>query len=297
MPELKLYNGYPLWEYVPSLPAGIVFSVIFGLATAAHAFKLIRNRTWFCIPFVTGGICKFVQSPQPHVIGGLHEKVEVIGYAARAAAHYNTGILIPYVLQSILLLIAPILFAASLYMTLSRIIRAVDGKSCSIVPPRWLTRIFVFGDIFSFVIQSSGAGLRVQAGSGKSNIDPKMGSKIIVGGLVFQIIIFAFYIATAVSFHVKFGRLAVSDGMQVPWKQSLYMLYTTSALIMARNIYRVVEYAMGNDGYLLNHEWPVYVFDAGLMTLTMAAFFWRYPSSAKLSNESGASAIESAAEK
>ncbi|CRK38390.1 hypothetical protein BN1708_020509, partial [Verticillium longisporum] len=70
----------------------------------------------------------------------------------------------PYVLQSTFLLLAPILFAASLYMTLSRIIRAVDAAHCSIIRPKWLTRIFVFGDAFSFFVQASGAGLRVQAG-------------------------------------------------------------------------------------------------------------------------------------
>ncbi|KAI8284454.1 rta1 domain-containing protein [Colletotrichum sp. SAR 10_98] len=219
---------------------------------------------------------------------------EIIGYAGRAAAYYNTGILIPYVLQSILLLIAPILFAASLYMTLSRIIRAVDGDAYALVSPRWLTRIFVFGDVFSFIIQSSGAGLRVQAGSGNSTMDPKLGGKIIVGGLVFQIIIFGFYIATALSFHRRFGRLAVSDGVSVPWKQSLMMLYASSALIMVRNLYRVVEYAMGSDGYLLQHEWPVYVFDAGLMTLTMVVFFWRYPSHAKPGTQTDAGTVETA---
>lgn len=41
--------------------------------------------------------------------------VEAVGYVGRALAYNATGELIPYVLQSTLLLLGPILFAASLY--------------------------------------------------------------------------------------------------------------------------------------------------------------------------------------
>ncbi|KAK7418140.1 hypothetical protein QQX98_004115 [Neonectria punicea] len=261
MPTLETYNGYPLWRYIPSLPAAIIFTVVFSLLTGAHCWKLFRHRMWFCIPFAVGGL------------------FEIIGYIGRVAAYNSTGTLIPYVLQSIFLLIAPILFAASLYMTLGRIIVAVHGESCAMISPRWLTRIFVFGDAFSFLIQSSGAGLRVQAGSGKSDTDPNLGSNIIVGGLIFQIAVFAVYVTTAVRFQLKFRRHeGAKEMVHVPWQKCLHMLYVTSAFIMVRNIFRVAEYAMGSDGYLLSIEWGVYVFDASLMTLTMAWFFLRYPS-------------------
>ncbi|KAH8683662.1 RTA1 like protein-domain-containing protein, partial [Ilyonectria robusta] len=146
MAKLEMYNGHYLWHYIPSFPAAVVFIALFGLLTAGHAFKLVRHRTWFCIPFVVGG------------------GFETVGYVGRALAHDKTGKLIPHVLQSTLLLLAPILFAASLYMTLSRVIRAVGGQSCSMIAPRWLTTVFVFSDVFSFIVQASGAGLRVQAG-------------------------------------------------------------------------------------------------------------------------------------
>ncbi|KAH7120615.1 RTA1 like protein-domain-containing protein [Dactylonectria macrodidyma] len=260
MAKLETYNGHYLWHYIPSFPAAVVFIALFGLLTAGHAFKLVRHRTWFCIPFVVGGV------------------FETVGYVGRALAHDKTGKLIPYVLQSTLLLLAPILFAASLYMTLSRVIRAVGGQSCSMIPTRWLTTIFVFGDVFSFIVQASGAGLRVQAGEPNSKINPNLGSHVITGGLVFQIIIFAVFILAIVKFKSNFSKhQAAKATAEIPWTQSLWMLYLTSGLIMVRNVFRVVEYAMGTDGYLLSHEWPTYVFDAPLMTLTMVAFFWWYP--------------------
>lgn len=137
----------------------------------------------------------------------------------------------------------------------------------------------MFGDVFSFIIQASGAGLRVQAGMGKSSIDPALGGHIIVGGLIFQIIIFGLFMVTALMFHIKFKRdTRAHESNHVPWLSTLAMLYLTSAFVMIRNIFRAIEYAMGSDGYLLSVEWAVYVFDATLMTFTMAAFFVRYPS-------------------
>ena len=61
MPTLETYNGYPLWHYVPSLPAGIIFVIIFSILTAGHWWKIFRHRTWFCIAFGVGGICKSKQ--------------------------------------------------------------------------------------------------------------------------------------------------------------------------------------------------------------------------------------------
>jgi RTA1 like protein len=85
--------------------------------------------------------------------------VEVVGYAARAynatqTPNWGVG---PYVIQSLLLLLAPSLFSASIYMILGRIVRLVNGESRSLIRPSWLTKIFVTGDVLSFFIQSGGA--------------------------------------------------------------------------------------------------------------------------------------------
>ncbi len=48
-----------LYEYEPSKVAPIIFIVLFGITTAYHIFQLARRRTWYFIPFVIGGFCKF----------------------------------------------------------------------------------------------------------------------------------------------------------------------------------------------------------------------------------------------
>lgn len=62
----------------------------------------------------------------------------------------------PYVVQTLLLLVAPALFAASIYMILGRIIVSTDAESHSLVKKRWLTKIFVTSDVLSFFIQLAG---------------------------------------------------------------------------------------------------------------------------------------------
>lgn len=60
MPTLQTYNGYPLWHYIPNLPAAILFAGLFGLSTLLHGYLMLKNRVWFSLPFVIGGLCKFM---------------------------------------------------------------------------------------------------------------------------------------------------------------------------------------------------------------------------------------------
>lgn len=55
-----------------------------------------------------------------------------------------------------LILVAPALFAASIYMTLGRIVVKLDAEDKSIIPVRFLTKIFVVGDVISFLLQCGG---------------------------------------------------------------------------------------------------------------------------------------------
>lgn len=86
------------------------------------------------------------------------QTVEVGGYAGRIASSKQTPNWTedPYIVQSLLLLLAPALFAASIYMVLGRIILLTDAEHHSLIRAKWLTKIFVFGDVLSFLTQSSG---------------------------------------------------------------------------------------------------------------------------------------------
>lgn len=59
-------------------------------------------------------------------------------------------------MQNLLILIAPALMAASIYMILGRIILLTQGEQHAIIKRRWLTKIFVAGDVTSLLLQGSG---------------------------------------------------------------------------------------------------------------------------------------------
>ncbi|KAL1651512.1 hypothetical protein SLS61_005464 [Didymella pomorum] len=234
---------YVLWPYTPSVAGGAIAAIVFALLTCAHVFRLVKNRTWFCIPFVIGAL------------------FETIGYAARAAAHSDTVSKTPYIIQSVLILIAPILFAASIYMILGRLIMRTDSANYSLVRAKWVTKIFVTGDVFCFFIQSGGAGMLVQA---KDKDGVKMGENIILGGLILQILIFLFFVIIAGTWHRRLETRPTAASADIPWQKMVRFLYAASAFITIRNMCRVVEYAMGK------HEWPLYIYDCLMMIATLA---------------------------
>lgn len=168
----------------------------------------------------------------------------------------------PYLLQALLILLAPILFAASVYMILSRIIRATGSEDYSIVRIKWLTKLFVGGDVLCFAVQALGGGMLSGADTAE---DSKRGETVILAGLVLQIIIFAFFLVVAIIYDKRYVARPTGKtlDMEMSWRTLMYMLYAVSVLITFRNLFRVIEYAGGSKfsirgrgflGYRLNEK-------------------------------------------
>jgi hypothetical protein len=151
---------YKLYQYHPSLAAAIIFSLLFCLTTIYHAWQMSKRRTWFLIPFVVGGFCKLeVQLAWIYDTADIHLIVEFVGYACRGiSARQPVGQyrLMPFVIQNSFILVAPALFAATIYMILGRVIRLTDGDRHAIVRNGIVTRFFLIGDIFCFALQAAG---------------------------------------------------------------------------------------------------------------------------------------------
>jgi len=123
-----------------------------------------------------------------------------------------------------------------------------------------------------FLIQGGGGGILSGA---KSQSTVNLGNNVILSGLVLQIIIFCFFILVAAKFQRR-GRRDDSFPAHIPWQRYLGILYTISLFIAMRNVYRAIEYALGNSGYLIKHEWALYVFDATLMVLVLSSCIYWY---------------------
>ncbi|CEI67826.1 hypothetical protein FVEN_g9626 [Fusarium venenatum] len=249
---------WAFYRFVPSKEANIVFVVLFAMTTLLHTLQLWRTRTWYLIPLVFGGVC------------------EIIGYVGRVLnANENPGCwtMGPYIMQNVLILIAPALFAASIYMILGRIILLTDGEQYSLIKKRWLTKLFVFGDVASLLLQSSASSLMAVEDLNK------IGEKVIVGGLFVQLFFFSCFILVSAIFHVRMrhGPTPRSVESSVRWQTYLTTLYFTGTLIWIRSLFRVIEFIEGNDGHLMRSETWVFVFDGMLMLVVLFWMNWFHP--------------------
>lgn len=118
----------------------------------------------------------------------------------------------------------------------------------------------------------------------------KTGEHITIGGLCVQLLFFSIFVFTSVVFHRRILSRSTprtpeeiqDDGLPVrstrTWESVLWGLYISSILILIRSIFRLVEYAQGNNGYLISHEAFMYVFDSTLMFFAMVAMNVFHPS-------------------
>lgn len=204
-------------------------------------------------------------------------------------------------MQAILILLAPPLYAATIYMTLGRLITLLDAERLSLVPIRWLTAVFVTGDVLSFLLQGAGKtrtlylcpdcinmalGGGIMASGTLSGMTT--GENVIMGGLAVQLIFFSVFVIVATLFHYRIHQNPTEKSMSTcisrsgwrnpNWETTMVGLYIASILILIRSVFRMIEYAGGNDGYLMSHEAFSYVFDAMLMFFAMIVISVLHPS-------------------
>ncbi|OJJ83729.1 RTA1 domain-containing protein [Aspergillus glaucus CBS 516.65] len=257
---------FKLYRYTPSLVAAIIFIVLFVLMTFYHLYQVVRTRSWYFTIFVVGGA------------------FQIIGYICRALAHNDKENISLYSVGTIMILLAPPLYAASIYMTLGRLIVHLGAESLSVVPVKWLTTIFVTGDVIAFVMQAAGGGIMASGTISAMTT----GEHITIGGLAVQLVFFSIFIIASTIFHYRirnnptektFGLSRSSRILHMTaWEIIMTGLYVASILILIRSIFRLIEYAQGNNGYLISHEVYLYVFDSTLMFFTMVAMSIFHPS-------------------
>ena len=151
-------------------------------------------------------------------------------------------------------------------MTLGRIIRLLNAEHHSIIKVSRLTKVFVFFDILCFWVQSGGGGLQASKNQNLSHT----GEIVVIAALFLQVIVFGLFVVVAAVFHKRLlNRPTAQSQGSLPWKRHMGGLYDASGLILLRNVVRIVEYIQGYDGYIENHEWFLYLFDAVPMFAVM----------------------------
>lgn len=146
--------------------------------------------------------------------------------------------------------------------------------------PRWWYDSKPLPLIFHFHLEISnvtvGGGMLASAKTNKKEFD--LANNIIIGGLVLQLLWFGLFVVIALIFHrrMMLAPTARSYQADIKWRSYLHALYVASVLIIVRNIFRLIEYCQGSNGYLLTTEVFVYCLDALPMFLVVAWFLWKY---------------------
>ncbi|KAL2030267.1 hypothetical protein VTO58DRAFT_107621 [Aureobasidium pullulans] len=248
------------YGYVPSLAAGIVYCVLFGLSMFFHVFQAIKTRALWNLVFAIGCL------------------TEVLGWAARSWSNecpYNAN---AFLMQICTLIIAPTFFTAGIYVILGRMI-AIAGPGVSPIGPTWYLWIFCTVDVISLVIQAVGGGSAAVAFNSTPPGNTKVGTNIMVAGIDFQL---ASVVIFSVLFFLFLYRAAVKLSLP-PFKNDkdmkLLVLVTSFSilLIIMRSIYRTVELAGGWSGHVIETERYFLALDGAPMAALVIAFNILHP--------------------
>ncbi|KAL9131720.1 MAG: hypothetical protein Q9217_000395 [Psora testacea] len=230
-----------LYNYVPNKGAPIAFAIFFATTVAAHLLQIRKYKCWK----ITGAL----------PWGGI---IMVAGFITREASAFKTRDLDIFISTQVLLFAAPPVYSLANFMLLTRTLYYVPYNT-PIHPGRVLTT-FIGLDVIVEVLTANGAAKIADMDSTPAQRD--VGEALIRASLLLQVVLFVFFIALEIVFHV---RCIKSGVMKRKLSIIMALLYGSSALILIRNIYRVIEVWYGYDGYLARHEAFFYVFDGALM--------------------------------
>jgi hypothetical protein len=92
-----------------------------------------------------------------------------------------------------------------------------------------------------------------------------------------QLIFFGFFLYVSGSFQFRLRQCGYGWFGGGLWRRLLHILFLVSALVIARCVFRIIEYVEGTDGYLYSYEVYMYVFDAVPMFFVQAVFHFCHP--------------------
>lgn len=270
------YEGF--YAYNPHKGAAIALVVLFGILILSALVQIImathtskrrihrwennelseenstiiyfpaRGLMWTHFPFVLG-IC-----------------LEFVGYVLKIV-FINSPSISTFIAQSVLLLIAPSLYALSIFMLFSKMARLILMEAYMLIPAKFSTVSFVVADMIGRVLQAVGGGLLSSWNSRNT------GRILIIVGLFIQIFCYTFLTFSQLFLHYKMKATPskiVRDSNE--WFQYNFILLAGILLVNDRTIVRVVQFLMGLQSYIGQHEWYLYVFDTVLMFLLPLIF-------------------------
>lgn len=276
-----------------NMGANVFFCVIFGLVMLWH--------------FIVGGIFQYWYF---FCMFGIGSGLDFGGYLARSVSAADESAINPFLVQIIVLTIAPAFIMAGIYYLLGREIVYL-GPRFSWLKPRWFSYIYITCDVISLVIQAIGGGMAATALA--DNKDTDSGTHVMVAGIAFQVLTMSTFIIVGGNFALRSWfralpevKFSVSNFLSLFFNvgkaNELYRhlepeynpdfahvrnrklarfvfpaIFTSTVMVYIRCIYRLVELAEGWTGYIIRHEAFLFGLDGAMIFLTCFIFVPFHP--------------------
>ncbi|KAG0702973.1 RTA1 like protein-domain-containing protein [Suillus ampliporus] len=243
-----------VFGYNPSKVAAGVAGGLYFIASICLFTRLFMNKAWW-------GLCLPIAST-----------FMSIGFFVRIPMGMYPNSLPIFMVQQLFILLSPAAYLAFNYILYGRFIVTCVDRRHSWMRPEKVARYFVISDITTFLIQGGGGGLQTS----KNTTSDKLGADILLAGLVIQTLSFALFMLLV----AHAWRSILRDGIQPrqePWGMILWILLFSSTAYMVRCIYRVIELAQGNGGYLIRHEIYFYLLDSLPLLIGICTYIIYWP--------------------
>ncbi|KAF7365269.1 hypothetical protein MVEN_00398700 [Mycena venus] len=269
-------NTQPIGGFIPKKSLSYVALILYGISGLIHwiHFFTVPPRRPFMITLPLGMTAM------------------AIGFIFRVIYSNPPFTLGKYIAMDLFILLSPCLYLATDYMLLSHLARTFDeevANRCLLIRHSRITKIFVWSDVTTFFLQSSGGGLTAIQNANLANL----GNKIVLIGLVLQalsfglftgvLVLFAWHPSTSLNSGAQknlrpfkvFSRKPIDD-----WRILFWVMCATCAGIFIRSVFRVAEFAGGYNGTIATHEAYFYAFDTLPLWIAMSLYCIVWPTRA-----------------
>ncbi|KAJ3510368.1 hypothetical protein NLJ89_g4712 [Agrocybe chaxingu] len=256
------------YGYVPTRYVTILFLALFGVSAALHFAQTIRYRMWWLFPTV--GLCCIL---------------ELLGWAGRLWSTFSPSNEEAFQIQIIGTILGPTPLLAATFVISERLIERL-GASYSRLSPKWYTILFITCDVVSLVIQGVGGGI---AASAETLDGANQGGRIMLGGIVLQLIVIVVYSIFAIEFMTRYflrkpipsrlpegsvnsgsSQVTLSHGILTKRLGLMCIALGFSTLVLfIRAIYRTIELADGWNGRIIETEVYFNVLDGAMVVLAL----------------------------
>ncbi|KAG8948797.1 hypothetical protein FRC04_009260 [Tulasnella sp. 424] len=168
--------------YIPTLWITALFVALFFLTAVAHLGQAIYYRIWWLIP--------------TFVFCGLGE---VFGWAGRVWGSQQPYVLDPFLMQICCTIFSPTFLTAGMFFIFGRMIGLI-GPEYSRLTPKIYAITFLSLDTSALVVQSLGGS---QASAADTLEGANRGAKIMVGGIILQMVAITLYVIIQVEYLVR----------------------------------------------------------------------------------------------